>query len=115
MQSNDQCNTQVERRRASDGATGTPEQVWELLTQLRDSITAIATTQAQQTTAFIKNDLGTPDYDGHRKAHIAAVEAAKVVEGYKQDATKKIIVSFITWLSGVLALGLFEYFRKGLL
>ena len=41
--------------------------------------------------AFIQNDLGKPDYDGHRRGHKQLVKDAEVVEGYQADATKKVL------------------------
>lgn len=46
---------------------------------------------ARQKEAFIKNDLGVPDYDGHRVAHFNAVEQSKVLNGYKRDLTKRVL------------------------
>lgn len=42
-------------------------------------------------TAFVRNDLGAPDHDGHRRDHVARIKQAEEFEGYKQAATKKII------------------------
>lgn len=44
--------------------------------------------------AFPRNDIGEPDFEGHRKAHIKQIEADKVVTEYKQEATKKIMSIF---------------------
>jgi len=40
--------------------------------------------------AFVKNDLGEADYDGHRRAHADAIEAANVLKGYKSGITTKV-------------------------
>lgn len=42
-------------------------------------------------TAFLRNDLGAEDYDGHRRDHGDRVKSAAVMEEYKQTITKKII------------------------
>ena len=36
---------------------------------------------AQIIKAFVVNDLGEPDFDGHRKAHAQMIEAEKVLHG----------------------------------
>jgi len=40
--------------------------------------------------AFVKNDLGEVDYDGHRRAHADAIEAANTLKGYKNNITTKV-------------------------
>lgn len=59
----------------------------------------------QLNTAFIKNDLGTPDYDGHRKehikGHISLEKTRTALEGYKEASTKQLINIII---SGVVIL-----------
>ena len=42
-------------------------------------------------TAFLLNDLGAPDYDGHRRDHAERIRQAAKLEDYKRTATKKII------------------------
>lgn len=55
--------------------------------------------------AFVLNELGEPDFDGHRKAHNHMIEAEKVLKGYKLEATKKVIGWVIALLLGVLSTG----------
>ena len=46
--------------------------------------------------AFVLNDLHKPDFDGHRKAHLAQIKAAEILEGYKQGVVKRILA----WMVG---------------
>ena len=40
---------------------------------------------------FVKNDLGNPDYDGHRVSHATSIKKAEVVQGYQRDMTKRAL------------------------
>lgn len=54
--------------------------------------------------AFPRNDLQEPDFDGHRHYHTKKVNEEKVVSGYKQGITEKIlqgVVGFILMLLGM--------------
>ena len=62
--------------------------------------------------AFPKNDLGEPDFDGHRKEHLSRREYDKVLTEYKVDVTKKIIWAVIAALGVLLASGFFEQLRS---
>jgi hypothetical protein len=42
-------------------------------------------------TAFVLDDLGKPDFGGHRGGHLSLKKAAAVVDGYKQDATRAVL------------------------
>lgn len=62
--------------------------------------------------AFSNNDLGLPDYDGHRKSHIALADDAKVLAGFKQEATKNVIRILVTVVLTLLVSGFFVNFTK---
>ena len=55
--------------------------------------------------AFVLNELGEPDFDGHRKRELKAIEAEKVLQGYKNEATKKVIGWVTAILLGALSSG----------
>lgn len=46
---------------------------------------------SEMSTAFVLNDLRTPDFDGHRKSHLDIEETARVMKNYKISATQKVI------------------------
>ena len=52
--------------------------------------------------AFVKDDLGTPDFEGHRRAHANLIEADKLLQSYKNEATKKVIGWIVAVLLGAL-------------
>lgn len=64
--------------------------------------------------AFVKNDLGSPDYDGHRVAHATAIEKAKVVQGYQRDTTKKALEWLLVGVAVLLGQGVMDWIRAHL-
>ena len=64
--------------------------------------------------AFVKNDLGEPDFDGHRRAHLQLIEAEKVMSSYKHEATKKFIGWFVTVLLGAVSGGVIVFLQGGM-
>jgi hypothetical protein len=50
-------------------------------------------------TAFPVDDIGRPDYNGHRLSHKASNEVTKTIEGYKVELTKRALM----WAAGGLA------------
>jgi len=71
------------------------------LTLLEDKVNAIHLKLDLITTAFSKNDLGTPDFDGHRKEHISMEKTKSAFEGYKEISTRRLLNIII---SGVVIL-----------
>lgn len=63
---------------------------------------------------FLKNDLGLPDYDGHRTAHKSMVEQASVIDGYKRDATKTVVGWLLAAVVGMFSVGFFDWFKSHL-
>lgn len=64
--------------------------------------------------AFLKDEEGYPDIDGHRRAHRLSKQEAERMDDYKTDITKKIVVSSVTFIAGILAVALFEYAKSRL-
>lgn len=64
--------------------------------------------------AFPKNDLGLPNYDGHRTSHVKSEEQEKVVEGYKRDATKTVLGWILAFVGGLFSLGFVDWIKTHL-
>lgn len=64
--------------------------------------------------AFTLNDLGHPDTDGHRKKHLKLNEQEKIMEGYKVEATKKILGAIAVFLLGLFSTGFMSSLRAWL-
>ena len=96
---------------ASAGFVPTNEKMWEMMQGLNDRLSLIEHRHSYIATAFPKNDLGKPDYDGHRKEHLQFKKDSEVVEGYQNSTVKSIL----SWVSiGAILLfiaGLVEWIR----
>lgn len=98
-------NNNFPRRRASDDQREpTLYDIWQKLTEIEQR-------QIAHSTAFLVNDLGSPDYEGHRQSHRAMVATAKAMEGYKTDATKKVIGAVLGVVGTLLVLGFMSWFK----
>lgn len=64
--------------------------------------------------AFLIDDTGKPDLSGHRRAHKISKEDAEKMDEYKADVAKKIVISALTFIGGVLAVALVEYAKNQL-
>lgn len=100
------------KRRMTDHEQVTADNIWKILLEIRADIQSMKQDHTHVSEAFVKDDLSKPDYHGHRKAHIDMIREAAVVDGYKQDATKKIIGLVLTFVLGLLAAGFLESIRK---
>lgn len=103
----------VDRRRKTDGVNITIEDVWALLKDVNDRLQLMEHRYVSVSTAFVRNDLDRPDYEGHRKAHIEMMKTAELLGSYKADATKRIINGVITFLLGLVTMGFFEWVKRG--
>ena len=83
------------------------------LFDILEKLTQIQQRQIDHSTAFLVNDLGKPDYEGHRQAHKALVKAAEALDGYKTDATKKVIGLVLGVVGTLFALGVMSWIQRG--
>jgi hypothetical protein len=63
-------------------------------------------------TAFTTNDLGKPDLDGHRKAHLSMINAAKVMDSYKTEVGKKVLGYAVAFAVGLMVTGGLDKLRE---
>lgn len=82
-----------------------------LVTQINERTREIEKTVKSLSTAYIKNDLGEPDYDGHRKSHIQMDKQADIVDNYKKSVTETIITWLVTGILIIFASGVIETIR----
>ena len=78
---------------------------------INERLQVVEHSHARMKEAFVKNDLGLPDYDGHRTDHKVRMAEAQVVEGYKRDATKRFIDILIGGVAVIFGLGFIEWIR----
>lgn len=93
---------------------GTPPSGGSLdrLHDLEKRVAVLETRTAAYETAFLLDDLSRPGFDDHRKDHRQMREAAKTMEGYKQDGVKTMLKLVITALV-MLVLSGFGLWLKG--
>lgn len=75
------------------------------LRDLTARVSALEQAHVLMCTAFTLDDLGRPAFDEHRQGHKAEKAARERLEGYKQDAAKKLIGIAIAALLSLLLLG----------
>lgn len=101
---------QAYKRRSSDlttsGNVPTISDVWRLSVEIREQVEIIERRQAETVSAFPANDLGKPDYDGHRRSHKKLSDNELLMEGYKSEATKKVLGLLVVFVVGLIASGL---------
>lgn len=66
----------------------------------------------EMATAFVRDDLGGPDFAGHRAAHLEQKIAAERMGELKQSGAKKIIDMVLAFLFGVLTLGAISWLKN---
>ena len=56
--------------------------------------------------------IGGKDYEGHRLFHRARTDEAKAMEGFKLDATKKILLGVVGIVMTLIGFGIGPYLRS---
>lgn len=62
--------------------------------------------------AFIRNDLGEPDYESHRKDIVEKARNVVAMDSYKQEATRKIVGWLVAAILTLMGYGLIPYLRS---
>ena len=89
----------------------TLDDLWKMVQESNNRISILEHRASFTATAFPKNDLGKPDYDGHRKQHLQIEKDEKLVEGYQIDATKKVIGGGVLFIFGLFATGALDWIK----
>ncbi|WNO06056.1 hypothetical protein [Rhodoferax mekongensis] len=76
-----------------------------MLTEIHAAVMDLKRGHDATLTAFTTNDLGKPDLDGHRKAHLGMIHAAKVMDTYKTEAVKKVLGYVVAFIIGLVVTG----------
>lgn len=87
------------------------EDVADDLTELDKRLQTVEHGFARMKEAYVKNDLGVPDYDGHRVAHFNAIERDKVVKGYQRDMTKRVLEWVLVAVGVLIGQGALEWIK----
>ena len=84
----------------------------EEIRALKKRVDALEAKTSAIDTAFLKNDIGQPDYDAHRRSMKDEVTGSERLSEYKHEATKKLIAAAILALGSLLSYGFAAYVRQ---
>lgn len=98
----------IDRRKTDDVC----EELHVTLTKTNERVALLERKCEAMATAFIRDDLGGPDYSGHRAAHIEQKDASKRIADLKHSGAKKIIDLVLVFLIGVFASGAISWLRN---
>lgn len=73
--------------------------------EIKDRVISIELKQDSINSAFLRNDLGSVDYDGHRKDHLSIKRSEDTMDKYKFEVAKTILKWGIAALIALLASG----------
>ena len=104
---------QDQREASLIGPAPDPQKLWQYIQLLNDRLSLMEHRHSYLSSAFPQNDLGKPDYDGHRKAHLELIEQSKVLDGYKNAATKKVLTVIVGVITAIAGAGMLEFIRRG--
>lgn len=81
------------------------------LDEILQRLNEIQQRQIEYSSAFTLDDLGKPDFYGHRQRHISFDKAHELMDKYKTDATKRFIDIVVTAVCTLLLVGASTYFK----
>ncbi len=88
------------------------EEMHATLEKISERVAKIERKCDEMATAFVRDDLGGPDFAGHRAAHLEQKIAAERMGELKQSGAKKIIDMVLAFLFGVLTLGAVSWLKN---
>jgi len=103
-------------RRASDfnpsAQCACGQEVMEVLKKIDSDIRDIKHGMGTIRTAFVRNDLGDPDYEGHRQAHLSAIRKDKEIDQLKMAGAVKFVGAVMGVVGLIFATGLGAQIQK---
>ena len=63
-------------------------------------------------TAFVRNDLGDPDYEGHRQDHLARLQKTKEIDQLKMAGAVKFVGAVAAVTVTIFATGISAHLQK---
>ena len=88
------------------------EEMHNALAKTNERVAALERECEAMRAAFIRDDLGGPDFSGHRAAHLEQKAAAARMGELKQSGAKKMIDLILAFLFGVFTLGAIAWFKN---
>ena len=105
-------------RRATDITPPPPPQcscgkeVMEALQRIEGELRDMRHGMGTIRTAFVRNDLGQPDYEGHRQAHLGMIKRAEEIDKIKSAGTMKVVGIVLGAIVLVFMTGLGTHLQK---
>ena len=87
------------------------EEMHNALAKTNERVAALERQIEAMRAAFVRDDLGGPDFAGHRAAHLEQKIAAEHLGELKQSGAKKIIDMVLTFLFGALTMGAVSWLK----
>ena len=107
------------RRRAADFAPAQSgsvcpcgQEMMALLQKMESDIREIKHGMGTVRTSFVRNDLGEPDYEGHRQAHIGMIKKHEAGERVKEASTLKVVGIVIAAVAAIFMSGMSVHIQK---
>ena len=100
-----------ERRSNGDSVFDVLDTISDRLTSIERRLDGIEHGMDATASAFVVNDIGRPDFDGHRKSHLQMLKTAAQMDSYKNEGAKKVIAIVVLALAGIFVLGLTSWMR----
>jgi uncharacterized membrane protein len=95
-----------------EGKEPTVQDSWHLARLAHNRINELKVDHDLLSRAFLKDDLNTPDYDGHRKSHKKFQDAENLVQDYKISMTKDVLKMVVGFIIGILVIGFTTYLKS---
>ena len=88
------------------------EEMYNALAKTNERVASLERQIEAMRVAFIRDDLGGPDFAGHRAAHLEQKAAVARMGELKQSGAKKIIDMALTFLFGALTMGAVAWLKN---
>ena len=88
------------------------EEMHATLEKISERLAKIERKCDEMATAFVRDDLGGPDFAGHRAAHLEQKATAAKLGELKQSGAKKLIDMILVFLGGVLLAGALSWLKN---
>lgn len=109
----DFVNSQYQRR-ASDfvppGPTNT--EIMAAVMAVKEELREFKHSMGTIETAFPRNDLGEPDFEGHRLDHTTRIKHTRQFEGLKMAATTKLVLAVVSGIGLIFVSGISVHLQK---
>lgn len=107
-------NSQYQRRTTDTNPPSCPcgKEVMDALRKLHEDMRELTQGMGTIRTAFVRNDLGDPDFEGHRQAHLSAIQKDKNLDQLKMAGVLKVVGIVAAAIVAVFVSGMSVHLQK---